>query len=45
MVLVDGSYEGRFDGYEGCHVKVFGEFAFGGVIVENDVGLDWMVTC
>ena len=45
MASVDGGDEGRFDGTEGCHMEVFGEFAFGGVIEKNAVGLVWMGTC
>ena len=45
MAAVDGGDEGRFDGAEGCHMELLGEFKFGGVIVENVVGLAWMGTC
>ena len=45
VALVDGNDEGRFDRAEGCRVEVLGGFAFGVVIVENDVGLVWMGTC
>ena len=39
MAFVDGKYEGRLDGAEGCYVEVFGEFAFDGIMAENAVGL------
>ena len=45
MAAADGSDEGRFDRDEGCRVEVFGELLFGGVVVNNSVGLVWMVTC
>ena len=45
VAAVDGGYEGRFDGAEGCRMKLLGEFKVGGVVVENVVGLAWMGTC
>ena len=45
MALVDGGDEGRFDGDEGCHLEVFGEFAFGGFIADNAFGLACIVMC
>ena len=39
MAFVDGGYEVRLDGDEGCCVEVLGKFAFGGIMVENAVGL------
>ena len=45
MDLVDCSAEGRFEGAEGGCVEVFGEFAFGGVIEKDSVGLVWIRTC
>ena len=43
--MFDGGDEGIFDGAEGCRVEVLGEFAFGGVIAMNAVGLVWMGNC
>ena len=45
MGPVDGGDKGIFDRDEGCRVEVFGELLFGGVVVNNSVGLVWMVTC
>ena len=45
MDLVDGGDEGIFDGSEGFHVEVFGEFEFCGVIAENAVGLACIGMC
>ena len=45
MATFDGEDEGGFDGAEGCRMKVFIEFAFGGVIAKNDVGLVWKGMC
>ena len=42
MEFVDGIYEGRLDGSEGCCMEVLGKFAFGGIMVENTVGLVWI---
>ena len=39
MALVDGDDQGKCDGDEGCRVEIFDEFAFGGFIVDNAVGL------
>ena len=39
MAFVGGRDEGRLDGSEGCCMKVLGEFAIGGIMVENAVGL------
>ena len=45
MALVDGGDEGIFEGAECLRVEVFGEFTFGGIIVENSVGLAWIGKC
>ena len=45
MALVDGGDEGKFDIAEGCHMVLFGEYAFGGVIAKNSVVLVWMGMC
>ena len=42
MAFVDGGDEGRLDGAEGCCMEVLGEFAFGGILAENAVGLVWI---
>ena len=42
MAFVDGGDEGRLDRTEGCCIEVLGEFAFGGIMAENSVGLDWI---
>ena len=39
MDFVDGGDEGRLDGSEGCCVELLGEFSFGGIMVDNTVGL------
>ena len=42
MDFVDSGDEGRLDRAEGFCMELLGDFAFGGIIAENAVGLVWI---
>ena len=45
MAVVNGGQEGGLDRYEGCSVKILGKFAFGNVLLEDEVLLVWVGEC